>query len=130
HGKYEPPSPYDSCFNFTKEEHDITKIPRYQRHCDISDPSFYVAHYDGEIKYTDYHIGQVLNKLRELGLAGETFVVFTSDHGETMTEHLWWFDHGCFVYEEQIHVPLLLWYAHRHSTYNLRRFANKSCKRT
>ncbi|MGD9015677.1 MAG: sulfatase, partial [Candidatus Omnitrophota bacterium] len=110
HGRYNPPYPYDRCFDFTNQPHDISKIPFYQRHGNISDPSFYIAQYDGEIKYTDYCIGLVLKKIADLGLDEQTLIILTSDHGETMNEHLWWFDHGCFVYEEQIHVPLLLWY--------------------
>lgn len=110
HGKYNPPRPHNDRFDRTTELHDISKIPAYQRHDNISDPSFYVAQYDGEIRYTDHHIGQVLEKISALGLQDQTLIIFVSDHGETMTEHLWWFDHGCFLYEEQIHVPLLLWY--------------------
>ena len=110
HGRYNSPYPYNRCFDFTNQPYDILRIPSYQRHGNISDPSFYIAQYDGEIKYTDYCIGQVLKKLAELNLDRQTLIILTSDHGETMDEHLWWFDHGCFVYEEQIHVPLLLWY--------------------
>jgi len=110
HGKYNPPVPYNNCFESTRELHDISKIPGIQRHDNISDPSFYIAQYDGEIRYTDYHIGRLFEKISELGLQDQTFIIFLSDHGETMDEHLWWFDHGCFLYEEQIHVPLLLWY--------------------
>ncbi|MBW1854266.1 MAG: sulfatase, partial [Deltaproteobacteria bacterium] len=110
HGKYAPPAPYNHYFDFTTNEYDTNKIPNYQRKNGITDPSFYIAQYDGEIAFTDYRIGRVLGKISELGLQSETLIIFTSDHGETMAEHHWWFDHGCFVFEEQIHVPLLLYY--------------------
>jgi len=110
HSKYDPPPPYNSCFAYTTKPHDISKIDRHLRHGNISDPSFYIAKYDGEIKYTDYHIGQLLKKISELDPERKTLIVFTADHGETLVERQVWFNHGHFVYDEQIHVPLLLWY--------------------
>lgn len=110
HGPYEAPSPYDKSFSFTNDSLDITKIPPYQVRDNISDPSFYIAQYDGEIKYTDYHISKLLHVLSDAGLMSNTLVVLTSDHGETMNEHSRWFDHGGFVYDEQIHIPLILKY--------------------
>ncbi len=110
HGKYNAPPPYNNSFVFSSETHDAEKIPSYQKHDDISDPSFYIAQYDGEIRYTDYHIDKLIDKIYELNLNDATLMILTSDHGETMSEHEWWFDHGSFVYEEQIHVPLLFWY--------------------
>ncbi|MHC4457165.1 MAG: sulfatase-like hydrolase/transferase [Planctomycetota bacterium] len=68
HAKYEPPPPYDGYFTYTTKPHDISKIPPHLRYRNISDPSFYIAKYDGEIKYTDYHIGQLLKKISELEL--------------------------------------------------------------
>ncbi|HKJ89844.1 MAG TPA: sulfatase-like hydrolase/transferase, partial [Oceanipulchritudo sp.] len=35
----------------------------------------------------DHHFGRLLKKLEEKGLAGNTLVVFTSDHGETFGAH-------------------------------------------
>jgi arylsulfatase len=110
HGKYSAPSPFDKAFFFTRKEGDLSMIPLYQRRRNIADPSYYIAQYDGEIAYVDHNIGKIIGKLPELGIDEETIIVLTSDHGETMNEHLWWFDHGCYLYEEQIRVPLLLWY--------------------
>jgi arylsulfatase A-like enzyme/uncharacterized membrane protein YbhN (UPF0104 family) len=63
--------------------------------------------YDGEIRFTDAHIGKVEAKLRELGLWDDTMIVITADHGEEFHEHGGWW-HGTTLYEEQIHVPLLV----------------------
>ena len=63
--------------------------------------------YDGEIRFTDEHIGEVEAKLRELGLWDDTLIVITADHGEEFHEHGGWW-HGTTLYEEQIHVPLLV----------------------
>lgn len=64
--------------------------------------------YDGSIRGMDAEIGRLLERLEELGLAEETLVVFTSDHGEEFLDHGRTF-HGQSVYGELIHVPLILW---------------------
>lgn len=59
---------------------------------------------------TDEAIGSVLDKIKELRLADNTIVVFTSDHGEMMGSH------GVKVYtkqlawDESIRVPFLIHY--------------------
>jgi len=63
--------------------------------------------YDGEIAYTDSEIGRLLDDLGERGLLENTLVVFTSDHGEEFLEH-GGFEHGHTLYDELLHVPLLL----------------------
>jgi len=68
----------------------------------------YVARYDGEIRFTDDAIGEILDALDRLGLSDSTAVVFLSDHGESVIEHHAYFNHGLFPYEEQVHVPLVL----------------------
>lgn len=44
------------------------------------------ALYDSGIAYTDDQVGRILRRLEELGLASETVVVITSDHGEALGE--------------------------------------------
>jgi arylsulfatase A-like enzyme len=40
------------------------------------------------VSEVDHHVGRILACLEELGLADNTIVVFTSDHGEWLGEHL------------------------------------------
>jgi len=54
----------------------------------------------------DEQIGRLLARLEELGLADNTIVVFTSDHGDMMGSHGLQ-DKG-FMYEEAHRVPLLI----------------------
>ena len=35
-------------------------------------------------------------------------IVFTSDHGESLGDHLYMFDHGDYLFDDQIKVPLIL----------------------
>ncbi len=44
--------------------------------------------YYAMVTEVDYHIGRILDRLDGLGLADETVVIFTSDHGEFLGEHL------------------------------------------
>ncbi len=64
--------------------------------------------YDGEIAYVDSKIGELVDGLRERGLADDTVLVITSDHGEHLGEnHM--LGHKLSVYEPLLHVPLVLW---------------------
>ena len=70
-----------------------------------------LAAYDGEIAYTDAQLGRVMEKLDTLGLAQDTVVVVTGDHGESFLEHgPWDWLHGHSVYEGSVRVPLIVRY--------------------
>lgn len=62
--------------------------------------------YDGGIRYTDTHVGELLKKIDGLGLRENTLVVITSDHGEEFQEHNRFLHDQ--VYNETMHVPLLM----------------------
>jgi len=63
--------------------------------------------YVGEIEYLDQQFGQLLARLRSLGVYDDTLIVLTSDHGEEFYEHGGWW-HGVTLYDEMIRVPLLV----------------------
>ena len=73
----------------------------------LTDAEYMIAQYDGEIRYVDTRFGEVLDLLDELGIADDTLLIVTSDHGESMTEHEHFFDHVS-VYEQVVRVPLLV----------------------
>ena len=58
------------------------------------------------VSYIDAQIGRVLNALDELGLAEDTIVILTSDHGFSLSEHNRWSKHSLFKTELQ--VPLII----------------------
>jgi arylsulfatase A-like enzyme len=62
--------------------------------------------YREEIAYTDDQVAQLLAHLQKLGLADNTLVVLTADHGEAFMEHDW-IGHTANLYDELIHVPLI-----------------------
>ncbi len=81
HNDYEPPEPFASRF-----ADDL---------------------YAGEIAYADYCIGQVVDKLKRLGLYESTLLVITADHGEMRGEH-GESTHSFFIYQSAIKVPLII----------------------
>ena len=81
HTPYEPPEPFASQFR--------------------ADP------YAGEIAFVDACIGQVIAKLKNLGLYDSTLLVITGDHGEMLGEH-GERKHSFFVYQSALKVPLIV----------------------
>lgn len=63
--------------------------------------------YDGEVRFTDLHVGRVLARLQELGLAENTLVIFFSDHGEEFLDH-GGLRHGHALWRELLRIPLII----------------------
>ena len=66
--------------------------------------------YQGEMRFQDRHFGRLLEGLRERSLAGDTLIAVTADHGQGLTDgeqRHGWRSHR-IVYQEQLHVPLIL----------------------
>jgi choline-sulfatase len=63
--------------------------------------------YDGEIAYTDSAVAKLITGLRTRGLLDASVIAVMADHGEAFGEH-GENHHGIFLYDETIHVPLLL----------------------
>ncbi|MGE5181256.1 MAG: sulfatase-like hydrolase/transferase [Acidobacteriota bacterium] len=66
-----------------------------------------MALYDGEIRFTDMHIGRLVAELKAKGLYDRTVVVVTGDHGEGFGEHGVEL-HGYHLYAAQTKVPLIV----------------------
>jgi len=62
--------------------------------------------YIASVSYTDAQIGRVLDALDATGLAGNTIVVFTSDHGYSLGEHELWVKHS--TYRVAMQTPLII----------------------
>ncbi|MCK4966006.1 sulfatase-like hydrolase/transferase, partial [bacterium] len=69
----------------------------------------YRQYYREKVKMVDTEIGIVLDALKKSGLAENTLIVFTSDHGDMDTAHRLVFK-GPFMYEEMLRVPLIISY--------------------
>lgn len=83
----------------------------FDPHAEYNPPSpfrekFAHSFYDGEIAYTDYCIGKLLDFLKKQGKEQNTLVVLTADHGEGLGEH-GEASHGYFLYNTTLQIPLL-----------------------
>jgi choline-sulfatase len=63
--------------------------------------------YDGEIAYADHELGKLIAWLKQSNLYNSSVIVATSDHGESLGEH-GEDEHGFFVYNATVHVPLIV----------------------
>ncbi len=89
------------------EPRDFMTNPRIHAGMDPVDLAYLIACYDAEIYWVDRHVERLVAKLHALGVAGDTYIVVTSDHGEEF------FDHGQKghrnnLYEETLRVPLII----------------------
>jgi len=69
----------------------------------------YVAYYYALVSEIDHHIGRVLSALESLGMADNTIVIYTSDHGDFVAGHgmVEKCAVGHNVYEDTLRVPLI-----------------------
>jgi choline-sulfatase len=65
-----------------------------------------IAGYLGLVSFMDHNVGQVLRALDETGLAVDTRVVYTSDHGDNVGARGLW--GKSTMYEESAGVPLIV----------------------
>jgi choline-sulfatase len=64
--------------------------------------------YDGEIWFTDKHVGRLLDYIAAQPWGENTIIVVTADHGEMIVEHNMTY-HGFELWEQLVHVPLLVY---------------------
>lgn len=116
HMPYEPVPPFDRLFDPAYEG-------PYARAIDYGDiskgdmtyrnplPERTVRHvkalYDGEVATTDRAIGRLLEAMDLAGDLDRTLVLVTADHGESLDEHGYFFNHGDFVYGPATNIPLV-----------------------
>src|SRR5687767_8500731 len=80
HDPYEPPAPYAAQYS---------ERP-----------------YDGEIAYTDEHVGTIVRYLKQNNLYENCLIVLLADHGESLGEHGERY-HGFFIYDATLRIPMI-----------------------
>ena len=66
-----------------------------------------VGRYLAEITLLDRHIGRVVDELDRLGLAEDTLVIYTTDHGDLCGGH-GMMDKHYMMYDDVVRVPLIM----------------------
>jgi len=89
------------------KDYDFAEPAKLSNHAHYSDDQwrFYLYNYYRMVEMMDAEVGRVLDALEDSGQAGNTLVLFTSDHGEGGARHSrvqkW------YPYEESAKVPLI-----------------------
>jgi arylsulfatase len=112
HGPYQPPAEYQRLFR--DEVVGQRRAKRLWRRT-VDEPSTITPRerdtlvdlYDAEIRYTDEQIGALVDALAERDVLDRTLLVVAADHGDAFGTHDI-YGHPRSLYEELIHVPLIL----------------------
>lgn len=97
HSPYDPPAPYSTRFA-SESARGTGELAERSRTVDL---------YDGEIAFTDAHLGRLIDRLKSMGQYDNTLIVVMADHGEEFWEH-GGLGHGTTLYDEQIRIPLIM----------------------
>src|SRR5262249_3654718 len=68
--------------------------------------------YAAEIRHTDDEIARLVKELRKR-FGDDWVIVFTADHGESLGEHGYFYDHGDYVSEPEVHIPMAFVFPHQ-----------------
>lgn len=113
HGPYDPAPEFEEMFGAgAAPEHYRTvryllRLNRGEVEPDAGTAEALSRLYDAEVAQNDRVFGDLLDVLEARGLAGDTAVVYVSDHGEEFQEHGRW-EHGLSLYEEVLRIPLVM----------------------
>jgi arylsulfatase A-like enzyme len=113
HDPYLPPPPYDTMFLDTPDDY-REHLKKFRQHLGRIDtrqfpPEFIRAQYEGEIRYVDALVKDLIAFIREQGLAEKTLIIITSDHGEQLFERNNIVGHGYYTFDTESHVPFIMW---------------------
>jgi arylsulfatase A-like enzyme len=108
HSPYTAPEPYSRFFDgdyvgeATGKPH---KVSYYKSH--PGELKELTLLYDNEIRYVDYEIGLMFDRLKEDGSYNNSIIIFMADHGEMFLEH-GLLQHSNGVYGEVTRIPLII----------------------
>jgi arylsulfatase A-like enzyme len=115
HFPYDPEPPFDTRFGpegpIPKAQRRavewITEANQGRRPLSEEQRAHLVRLYDGNLAFADQEIGALRRALEAEGLLERTVIIVMADHGEALGEH-GWIGHNVQLYEESIHIPLVV----------------------
>jgi len=129
HASYMPPFPFntkfvgDKYYNFDNrlslsehwgQHYDYIAKRHWSRTGGNNVIDYYISQYDGEIAYCDFCLERLFNLLEKLGLFDNTIIIISADHGESLGEHGYYFEHEG-IHNNCFRVPLI-WLIPPHKT--------------
>lgn len=113
HGPYAAPPPYGRMYDpgYKGPMLNIYSMTHPQRSALVANPRevrHMKAAYSGEVSYADAQVGRLVQALRREGILDDTLLFVTSDHGESLGEHGYYFDHSLELHDPSLHVPLIM----------------------
>ena len=100
---YAPTDMPDAAWHFPGDVHGFNI--KFNGTCNKTRARNFRRSYYASISYTDYNIGIVLNKLKELDLTSSTIVAVIGDHGWQLGEHDTWAKMTNF--EVALRIPMI-----------------------
>ena len=113
HSPYEPPPEYEKLWNIYESSlpatNEVLKPLQKTAGEQLTEADFnrLEALYDAGIRYTDDVLRSFFAELESIGFLDHALVIITADHGEEFGDHGGLL-HGMSLYEELLHVPLIL----------------------
>jgi sulfatase-like protein len=80
----------------------------YAKHSDFYYGSSNTDLYDGEIAYTDFHLGRLLDWMEQSGRFKDTMIIIMADHAESLGER-GVYRHSAQLYNDQTHIPMIFY---------------------
>ncbi|MBI4508576.1 MAG: sulfatase [Deltaproteobacteria bacterium] len=103
------PAPYNGRFVKEASGKDVEAMATGKLKVTDRDKTRIIAIYDSNVSYQDDLLGKLLEQLKGWGVADDTMVVVTADHGDEQ-----WEDgrvgHGASLRESLVRVPLVMYY--------------------
>ena len=122
HFPYSVPAPYDTLYDPAQVERWLNFDETFENkpliqqremlrwnssHLTWPDWQRVIAHYWGYCTYIDDQVTRILTQLEESGLAENTIVIYSADHGDMVGSHRL-FNKGMYMYDEIYRIPLLV----------------------
>ena len=89
-----------SQFGLKPTPHDLVKLPPYYPNDSVLLRDW--ATYLDTVRITDWHVGQVIERLQKEGILDNTIIIFFTDHGISHARG------KQFLYDEGTHIPLVI----------------------
>ncbi|MFH1470069.1 MAG: sulfatase [Pseudomonadota bacterium] len=111
HGPYEPPEAWRPTGPPPRDGAPLELPPYWPPGLrSVTSTGWLTEAYLGEVRWTDHALGVLLEALAARGQLEDTLILVVGDHGESLTEHGYLFDHGDDLFDPSLRVPLLLWH--------------------